>query len=77
MKFTLALDSDPISQDLLSAFLLIRGRAIIGWFHQRPEHDGSDYFADVKTGLSGSANPTKEQSDAIVIAPFDLTGFCR
>jgi len=34
--------------DLLSVFLLIRGMAIIGWFHQRAEHIGSDYFAEVK-----------------------------
>jgi Ser/Thr protein kinase RdoA (MazF antagonist) len=34
--------------DLLPTFLLIRGMAIIGWFHQRPEHTGSDYFAKVK-----------------------------
>ena len=34
--------------DLLSVFLLIRGMAIIGWFHQRAEHAGSDYFAEVK-----------------------------
>lgn len=34
--------------ELLSVFLLIRGMAIIGWFHQRAEHVGSDYFAEVK-----------------------------
>jgi Ser/Thr protein kinase RdoA (MazF antagonist) len=34
--------------ELLSVFLLIRGMAIIGWFHQRAEHIGSDYFAEVK-----------------------------
>jgi len=34
--------------DMLSAFLLIRGMAIIGWFHQRPEHTGSGYFEEVK-----------------------------
>jgi hypothetical protein len=34
--------------DLLSVFLMIRGMAIIGWFHQRAEHAGSDYFAEVK-----------------------------
>ena len=34
--------------DLLSVFLLIRGMAIIGWFHQRAEHAGSEYFAEVK-----------------------------
>jgi len=34
--------------ELLSAFLLIRGMAIIGWFHQRAEHAGSEYFAEVK-----------------------------
>jgi Ser/Thr protein kinase RdoA (MazF antagonist) len=41
----------PLAQqdvDLLSVFLLIRGMAIIGWFHQRAEHAGSDYFAEVK-----------------------------
>ena len=34
--------------ELLSVFLLIRGMAIIGWFHQRAEHAGSEYFAEVK-----------------------------
>jgi len=41
----------PLAQadvDMLSVFLLVRGMAIIGWFHQRPEHAGSDYFAQVK-----------------------------
>jgi Ser/Thr protein kinase RdoA (MazF antagonist) len=28
----------------LPLFLLIRGMAVIGWFHQRPEHDGSPYL---------------------------------
>jgi Ser/Thr protein kinase RdoA (MazF antagonist) len=35
--------------EMLSAFLLIRGMAIIGWFHQRPEHAGSRFFEAVKT----------------------------
>jgi Ser/Thr protein kinase RdoA (MazF antagonist) len=34
--------------DMLPAFLLIRGMAIMGWYHQRPEHAGSDYFKAVK-----------------------------
>jgi len=34
--------------EMLPTFLLIRGMAIIGWFHQRPEHAGSEYFAEVK-----------------------------
>ena len=34
--------------DMLPAFLLIRGMAIIGWFHQRPEHAGSKFFGEVK-----------------------------
>jgi len=34
--------------EMLPAFLLIRGMAIIGWFHQRPEHAGSSYFRRVK-----------------------------
>jgi len=41
----------PLSKqdiDLLSVFLLVRGMAIIGWFHQRAEYAGSEYFAKVK-----------------------------
>jgi Ser/Thr protein kinase RdoA (MazF antagonist) len=34
--------------EMLPAFLLIRGMALIGWFHQRPEHVGSDFFEKVK-----------------------------
>jgi hypothetical protein len=33
---------------MLPVFLLIRGMALIGWFHQRPEHAGSTFFAAVK-----------------------------
>jgi Ser/Thr protein kinase RdoA (MazF antagonist) len=41
----------PLAQqdvDLLPVFLLIRGMAIIGWFHQRAEHAGSEYLTEVK-----------------------------
>ena len=34
--------------EMLPVFLLVRGMAIIGWFHQRPEHDGSDLLEEVK-----------------------------
>jgi Ser/Thr protein kinase RdoA (MazF antagonist) len=34
--------------DMLPVFLLIRGMAIVGWFHQRPEHAGSGYLDEVK-----------------------------
>jgi hypothetical protein len=34
---------------MLHTFLLIRGMATIGWFHQRPEHAGSEYFEKMKT----------------------------
>jgi len=34
--------------EMLPAFLLIRGMALIGWFHQRPEHEGSAFFEEVK-----------------------------
>jgi Ser/Thr protein kinase RdoA (MazF antagonist) len=34
--------------DMLPAFLLIRGMAIIGWYHQRPEHAGSRFLDDMK-----------------------------
>jgi Ser/Thr protein kinase RdoA (MazF antagonist) len=34
---------------MLQAFLLIRGMATIGWYHQRPEHAGSEYFEEMKT----------------------------
>lgn len=38
---------------LLPTFLLIRGMAIMGWFHQRPEHAGSSYFRQVKDMVLG------------------------
>ena len=34
--------------EMLPAFLLIRGMALIGWFHQRPEHADSEYFEPLK-----------------------------
>ena len=39
--------------DMLPTFLLIRGMAIIGWFHERPEHAGSVYFEKVKHWVIG------------------------
>ncbi len=39
--------------EMLSTFLLMRGMATIGWFHQRPEHTGSKYFEEVKTWVLG------------------------
>jgi Ser/Thr protein kinase RdoA (MazF antagonist) len=35
--------------DMLPDFLLVRGMAIIGWYHQRPEHAGAAYFERFKT----------------------------
>jgi Ser/Thr protein kinase RdoA (MazF antagonist) len=35
-------------ESMLSLFLLIRGMALIGWFHQRPEHSDSDFFEEIK-----------------------------
>jgi Ser/Thr protein kinase RdoA (MazF antagonist) len=32
----------------LDMFLLIRGLALIGWLHQRPEHDDPQYFSELK-----------------------------
>lgn len=34
--------------NMLRTFLLIRGMAIIGWFHQRPEHEEAAYFEEIK-----------------------------
>ena len=34
--------------EMLPVFLLVRGMAIIGWFHQRPEHAEADFFEDVR-----------------------------
>jgi len=35
----------------LALFLLIRGMAIIGWFHQRPEHHESRYLRELKDAV--------------------------
>jgi Ser/Thr protein kinase RdoA (MazF antagonist) len=42
--------------DMLPVFLLIRGMAIMGWFHQRPEHAGSVYFEKVKNWVIGECD---------------------
>ena len=34
--------------EMLPVFLMIRGMALIGWFHQRPEHAGSSFLTAVK-----------------------------
>jgi Ser/Thr protein kinase RdoA (MazF antagonist) len=34
--------------DRFSDFLLVRGMALIGWFYQRPEQPGLEYFRSVK-----------------------------
>lgn len=36
---------------VLDLFLLIRGLAVIGWFHQRPEHSESGYFNVLKDSV--------------------------
>jgi Ser/Thr protein kinase RdoA (MazF antagonist) len=33
---------------LLPTFLLVRGMAVIGWYHQRPEHAEPEFFEQVK-----------------------------
>jgi Ser/Thr protein kinase RdoA (MazF antagonist) len=35
----------------LDLFFLIRGLAVIGWFHQRPEHAESEYFEGLKDSV--------------------------
>lgn len=39
--------------EMLDVFLMIRGMAIMGWFHQRPEHAGSGFFRQVKDMVLG------------------------
>jgi Ser/Thr protein kinase RdoA (MazF antagonist) len=44
-------DNRPLAKkdfDMLPTFLLIRGMAIIGWFHQRPEKAGSSFLQRTK-----------------------------
>lgn len=35
---------DAKDEAMLPVFLLLRGIALVGWFHQRPEHADSEYF---------------------------------
>lgn len=39
--------------EMLDIFLTIRGMAIIGWFHQRPEHSGASFFREIKAMVLG------------------------
>jgi Ser/Thr protein kinase RdoA (MazF antagonist) len=34
--------------EMLPEFLLVRGMALIGWYHQRPEHADPEYFDALK-----------------------------
>ena len=43
--------------DMLPLFLLIRGMALIGWYHERPEHAGDDYFDEVKAWVLEQCAP--------------------
>jgi len=55
----------PLAQrevEMLPVFMLIRGMALIGWYHQRPEHRGSAYFEEIKAWVlkqcaAGPARP--------------------
>ena len=42
--------------EMLPAFLLIRGMAIIGWFHQRPEHAGSSFLEEMRNWVIGECD---------------------
>ena len=42
--------------EMLPAFLLIRGMALIGWYHQRPEHAGSEQFEKLKNWVLDASN---------------------
>jgi Ser/Thr protein kinase RdoA (MazF antagonist) len=42
-------------EEMLPVFLLLRGMALIGWFHQRPEHAGSVFFSGIKEWVLGFA----------------------
>lgn len=45
--------------NMLETFLLVRGMSIIGWFHQRPEHAGWDYFERVKQWVLETGNSSR------------------
>jgi hypothetical protein len=44
-QYTFNAPYTPLYSDL---FLLIRGLALIGWLHQRPEHDDPHFFRELK-----------------------------
>ena len=46
----------PQDEGMLPVFLLLRGMALIGWFHQRPEHSGSTFFSEVKERVLAAAS---------------------
>ena len=42
--------------DMLADFKLVRGMAIIGWFYQRPEYAGKEYFTKFKKWVVDECN---------------------
>jgi len=46
----------------LDLFLLIRGLALVGWLHQRPEHDESPYFRELKDAVCAACEILKPET---------------
>ena len=46
----------------LDLFLLIRGLALIGWLHQRPEHDEPEYFRELKDTICAECEKLKPKT---------------
>lgn len=42
--------------EMLPVFLLIRGMATIGWYHQRPEYAGSEHFEELRNWVIDPGN---------------------
>lgn len=62
----------PLEQrdvEMLSAFVLIRGMATLGWFQQRPEHAGSAFYKELKKWLLEDCAANRFCSDRMTLKP--------
>ena len=51
----------PLAQsdiDMLPAFILMRAMALMGWYHERPEHAGDPFYANLRNWVGRECGPS-------------------
>lgn len=54
--------------EMLSSFVLLRGMVTLGWFQQRPEHAGSEYYKELKKWVVDDCVRNSSGFDKVILA---------